>query len=176
MRGRVADTAPEKINLWETSKISKITRHSFKNINCVKLQYIMLDPPQLFCLLALRAICVITLQHTLAKVIPLHILWQHIFLQFKHPRLNTVHFSVETYDSSQKVTPEGAVLCEITVIVKLLSMSTCTMAADSACLCSVSALLTVSSYLNLDPLFVGGVVFLNIEEFMDYECVIELSE
>lgn len=60
MRGRVADTAPEKINLWETSKISKITRHSFKHINCVKLQYIMLDPPQLFCLLALRAICVIT--------------------------------------------------------------------------------------------------------------------
>lgn len=159
MRGRVADTAPEKINLWETSKISKITRHSFKHINCVKLQYIMLDPPQLFCLLALRAICVITPQHTLAKVIPLHILWQHIFLQFKHPRLNTVHLSVETYDSSQKVTPEGAVLCEITVIVKLLSMSTCTMAADSACLCSVSALLTVSSYLNLDPLFVGGVVF-----------------
>lgn len=91
MRSRVADTTLEKINLWETSKISKITRHSFKHINRLKLQYIMLDPPRLCCLLALRAMRVITLQHTLAKVISLHVLWQCTFLWFKHTRLNTAH-------------------------------------------------------------------------------------
>ena len=80
MRGREVEGALEKRQLWENSKISKIKRHSFKHINPVKLQYIMLKPPQLSCLLTISTeghVCVITLRHTLAKVIRLHFMAAH---------------------------------------------------------------------------------------------------
>lgn len=53
MRHREVERALEKKQLWENSKISKITRHSLMHINSVKLQYIMLNPLQLPCLLAI---------------------------------------------------------------------------------------------------------------------------
>lgn len=63
-------------DLWGEKKQNKQDkRHSFKHIKLVKLQYIMLNPlsSPAYLPLALRAMCVITLQHTLAKVISVHV-------------------------------------------------------------------------------------------------------
>lgn len=75
MRHGEVDRALEKRQLWEKSKISEI-RHSLslKHINPVKLQYIMLNPPQLSCLLAISTeghACYRTPTHS--KVISPHV-------------------------------------------------------------------------------------------------------
>lgn len=54
-----------------------IRRHSLKHVNLVKLQYIISSPA--YYSLAVRAVCVITLQHTQTKVISPHIYAEALF-------------------------------------------------------------------------------------------------
>ncbi len=92
MTGREVERAPEKRQLWEKSKISKIKRHSFTYSNPVKLQYIMLNPPQLSCLLAIstEGPCVLSHSSTLSpRLYPCMFTAVH----FQHARSNRVHFS-----------------------------------------------------------------------------------
>lgn len=70
-------------------------KHSFKHINPSKPQYIMLDPPQLSCLLVIRTeghVCYHGATYSDQGYIPA-CLWHRNFQQFEHARLNTVHFS-----------------------------------------------------------------------------------
>ena len=92
MRVGEVESALEKRQLWE---ISKIKRHSFKHINPSKPQYIMLDPPQLSCLLVISTeghMCYHGPTYSDQGYIPV-CLWHCNFQQFERARLNTVHFS-----------------------------------------------------------------------------------
>lgn len=94
MRGEGVGSALEQTWRWEKGKISKIKRHSFKHINSVKLQYIMPDPPQPCCLLAIcteGAMRYHTPTHS-GQGYMLQCSRLHTFQQFKHARLNSVHF------------------------------------------------------------------------------------